>query len=77
MRGHNLSNVTPLVVKPKTATRQYRRHQITITFEPTTKKWSWTFVHTASVPFSGSESTMDAALRAAKREVDRIEDGTL
>ena len=71
-----MSNVRQLNVTPKKETRLYKRHEITVQFQPSNKEWSWRFKHTATVTFAGTAKTIDKAYRAAKKEVDRIVENT-
>lgn len=68
-----MSNVHRLDVKPKLTRHKYKRHDITVTFIPADKEWKWSFTETKTMTFGGREASSDAALRAAKVQVDYIE----
>ncbi len=68
-----MSNVHRLDVKPKLTRHKYKRHDITVTFIPVDKEWKWSFKETRTMTYGGRESSADAALRAAKTQVDYME----
>jgi len=68
-----VSNIHRLDVKPKLTRHKYKRHDITVTFIPIDKEWKWSFKETRTMTYGGRESSADAALAAAKEQVDYIE----
>ncbi len=68
-----MSNIHRLDVKPRLTRHKYKRYDITVTFIPGDKEWKWSFKETRTVSFGGRESSSDAALSAAKTQVDYIE----
>ncbi len=67
-----MTNVHRLEVKPRETTHRYKRHDITVVYIPGTKEFKWGFMHSADITFVGRASTSDAALLAAKVEVDHL-----
>ncbi len=68
-----MSNIHRLDVKPRLTRHKYKRYDITVTFIPADKEWKWSFKETRTMTFGGREPSSDAALRAAKAQVDYIE----
>ena len=68
-----MSNVHQLKVSPKLTRHKYKRYDITVTYIPKDKEFNWSFKETRTMTFGGRETTADAALKAAKDQVDYIE----
>ncbi len=68
-----MDNIHRLDVKPKLTRHKYKRYDITVTFIPADKEWRWSFSVVKSMSFGGREPSSDAALCAAKAQVDYIE----
>lgn len=68
-----MSNIHRLEVKPRLTRHKYKRHDITVTYIPKDREWKWSFTETKAMTFGGREASADAALSAAKMQVDYIE----
>ena len=60
-------------IVPKKERSDYRGHEITVEFEPASKRWRWRFKR--SLNRSGTAKTRHHALRGAKRTIDILIDG--
>ncbi len=69
-----MSNIHRLAVKPRLTRHKYKRHDITVTFIPADKEWKWFFKETRTMTYGGREPSSDAALHAAKAQVDYMEE---
>ena len=71
------NNITHL--KPRTKTEQYRGTTITLQFDPKTKRIHWTYkitrTITRTITMDGENADWSHALRAAKKSIDKVEDG--
>ncbi len=68
-----MNNIHRLDVKPKLTRHKYKRYDITVTYIPSDKEFKWSFKETRAVSFGGREPTADAALCAAKEQIDYME----
>lgn len=73
MKGDNMG-AEVVHIKPKTRRHTYKRHEITIKFDPDTHEWNWKVKHSYPSYFNGVSSTQEEALKEAKKIVDRIEE---
>jgi len=67
-------NVHRLDVKPKLSRHTYKRHDITVSYIPKDKEFLWSFHETTTMSFNGREPTANAALAAAKAQVDDLQE---
>jgi hypothetical protein len=51
-------------------TVMYRGHKITLTHRPQVNDWQYTVEHTRTIRLSQSKPRYDAALSAAKKDID-------
>ena len=66
--------ITP--VKPKSEARTYKGHRYILTYNPDAaviSKWSWHLKFTRVYEFSGSCPTIEAASKAAQKQVESME----
>ena len=68
------SNVTPIArVQPKTASRRYKTHPITVTYIVDTKMWKWEVAYTQVVKWGDEAKTLNSAFKAAEKWIDKNE----
>lgn len=68
-----MGEVVRLEVKPKTFQRTYKKHKITVTFIPATKKWRWKVTVVTTTHYDDYADTSMKAVRAAEKFIDKIE----
>lgn len=64
------------VVKPKSESRSYKGQRFTLIYQPNVpepQRWAWHLKYTRVYEFTGSAATIEAAAKAAKRQVDTME----
>lgn len=67
-----MSQVLPFQVKPKTLKRQYKRHNIVVTYVPSTKMWKWSVTVVNEMTFTDTAPTQVAAFKAAEKMIDTL-----
>ncbi len=67
-----MSQVLPFEVKPKTLKRQYKRHNIVVTFVPSTKQWKWSVTVVNEMTYTDIAPTQVAAFKAAEKMIDSL-----
>jgi hypothetical protein len=59
-------------VQPKQRRVQHKRHTVTITYEPATKRWYWEFEYFVRRTLHGWADTITRAEKDAKKWVDEV-----
>lgn len=62
-----------VAIQPKQKTVLYKQHKINVVFNPTTKKWQWSFTYQAPVMIPGEADDMNKAISDAKVRIDTLQ----
>ena len=71
------SNNTHAPIKPKSESRTHNGHRFVLRFDPHApekNRWHWTLKFTRVFEYRGSGPTIEAAAKAAKKQIEALEE---
>ncbi len=67
-----MGDVVQFTVQPKSLNKSYKRHNFTVTYVPSTKKWSYDVELVQTTHLMGTADTQMKAVRAAEKQIDQV-----
>lgn len=59
-------------IQPKTLNKRYKNHSYVLMYDVPSRQWSWEVTYVETTVFKGElKPTMNAAMRAAEKHIDR------